>query len=518
MSELLSQLTLNARRMWRKRWLGVGVAWVAALLGGAAVSMTKDRFEASARVYVDTQTVLKPLMAGLAFQPDIDQQVKMLARTLISRPNVERLMKSPEVGLERPPASEYDRALERLKDKIKIAPSGAGNLYSISYRDADPQRARRLVEGLVNMFMESSADTKKRDSAEASRFIDEQIKEYEGKLAESENKLKEFKLRNFGVSGVSNQDYFTRMSTLTDEVNKLKLELSAATQSRDAMRRELASEDPQLPPESIAQPLVPLPPTETESRLEALRRQQDEMMRRFTDQHPDVIALKRQVDLLEQQRRAEQEAKVRDASKGRGTAATNPVYQRLRVSLAEAEANVASLRTQLGVQQGRLDQVRALASRIPQVEAELAQLNRDYDVIRKNYDQLVGRREAASLGLKIDQSANLTDFRVVEPPQVSSAPVFPGKRVLAVLAFLAALGAGIGATYLASTLQPTLDGPKDLAEASGRPVLGSVALQMNHSMRSSAQRNMLAFGSVVGLFMLVNVGWLLWVALVAAKA
>lgn len=508
-TEVIRQAKTLLRGLWRRRWAGLAAACAVALLGAVGVGLMQDRYEASSRVYVDTQSVLKPLMAGLAFQPDIDQQVRMLAKTLVSRPNVERLMDAPDIALAPADPREREKALMKLMDKIKVAPSGQGNLYTISYRDTDPQRARRLVESLVNLFVESSIGTKTRDSKEASRFIDEQIAEYEHKLVEAENRLKDFKLRNFGVSGVSNQDYFARMSELADQVGRLRIELSAAEQSRDALRRELSSEDPQLPPESLVA-AGPVQLSEIDARLEAQKRQLDELLRRYTDEHPDVVSTRRTIAQIENQKR--QEALARGDGKGRG-AATNPVFQRIRMSLAEAEANVASLRTRLGAEQSRLDQIRALATRVPQVEAELAQLNRDYDIIRKNYEQLVARREAASLGVKIDQSSQLTDFRLVEPASVSSTPVFPNRKVLAVLAVVASIGLGVGAAFALSQLSPSMDSERILRELSGRPVLGSVSLVMSNTMRVQERRASLGFVGAFGLFLIANAAWLAWIAL-----
>lgn len=505
-ASLWEQVQSELHGMWQRRWVGIAAAWAIAVIGAAGIGLLKDRYEASARVYVDTQTVLKPLMAGLAFQPDIDQQVKMLARTLISHPNVEQILKSPEVGLDQPSAVKLDQAVEKLKSQIKFEPSGQ-NLYSISYRDADGARARRLVEKLVTLFVESNAREKQRDSKEASRFIDEQIASYESKLSEAENRLKDFKLRNFGVTGVANQDYFARISALSDDVTKLRLELTAAEQSRDALRKELAREDPQLPPESMpagAQPLL----TETETRLEAQRKQLDDLLRRYTEQHPDVVAVRRTIAQLEAQRRADLDARK---ARGSGNAATNPVYQQLRLSLATAEANVASLRTQLGVQSGRLADARGMASRVPQVEAELVQLNRDYDIIRKNYDQLVARREAASLGVKIDQSSGLTDFRVVEPPQTAPTPVFPSRRILAALVLLLAIAGGLAAAYAMSRFARTVINAKALAELSRRPVLGTISVVSNDERVAAVRRERTAFAGAAGFFLVANLAWLAWV-------
>jgi polysaccharide chain length determinant protein (PEP-CTERM system associated) len=507
MDDLFRQASSILIAMWQRRWIGVAVAWLVALTGAALVTVIRDRYEASARVFVDTQTVLKPLMNGLAFQPDVDQQVRMLARTLISRPNIEKLMQSPRIGLQDLSPIDKEKVIDRLTNEIKVAPSGDTNLFAITYRDINPQRAQHIVEELVSLFVTSGVVDKQRDSEQARQFLDDQIKSYETKLTESENRLKDFKLRNFGLTGTSNQDYFARMSSSTDEVNRLRVELQAAEQSRDALRRELSTEEPSMPIEAVMPGMV-APVSDIDARIDAQKRQLDELMRRYTDAHPDVVAVRRNITQLEQQRRAENEARLKAGNHTR-PAPTSPVFQRIRVSLAEAEAKVASLRGQLGAQQSQLQQARAMAGRMPEVEAELAQLNRDYEVVRKNYEQLVTRRESASLGEKIDQTTKVAEFRVVEPPRVSSQAAKPSRMLVALLSIMAALAAGAGVTFGLSQLFPTINDTRHLKEVSGRAVLGSVSMVVSPLAQEKVSRlNQLFAASVVGFFMM-NTIWLI---------
>ncbi len=518
------------RAVWRSRWLVLGVAWGLSVLLGAAVLLVKDRYEASARIYIDTQSVLKPLMVGLAFQPDIEQQLRMLARTLISRPNAELLRASPEIGWDNTASQDdpkrREAEVESLMKAIKIAPGGGGNIYAISYRDTDPQRAERVVAQLVKMFVASGADNKRRDSQDARQFIEEEIREHEAKLVAAEDQLKEFKLKNFGVTGVAAQGYFARMSSLAEEVDKLRLEYNAAEQSRDAIKRELASELPQLPVTAPTSPgaAAPVPlVSEYEPRLDAARKQLDELLRRYTDEHPDVVSTRRVIAQLEEQKRLDLEARAEARARAlalegpRGptamaAAATNPVFQQLRISLAAAEASVASLRVRLGTQQVRLAEIRALANRTPQIEAEFSQLNRDYDVIRKNYEQLVSRRESASLGVKIDQSSPLTEFRIIDPPRTAPSPVLPSRVSLTIAAALLALAAGVGAALLRAKVRPVVSTPKELRELSGRPVLGSVSLLLGPQDLRAQRAGGFGLAAGLGSLMLAQLGWVAWVA------
>jgi len=363
------------RTAWKRRWLALGAAVLVGAAGAVLISMLPNRFRASARVFVETQTVLKPLMAGLAFQPDVDEQVRMLARTLISRPNVERLLNVPQLGLNVTQAADREDTVNQLMKRIQMESAGAGNLnlYEISYDGTSPEHARRLVEATVDLFVNAGSGAKRRDSQEAGRFIEDQIRMYEAKLVEAESRLKDFKLHNFGLTGVSSQDHFARISALSDEVSKLRMQLSAAERTRDAYRRELATQDPRLPLEAGARTSTPAV-AEVEARLEAQLKQLDDLRRRFTEQHPDVISTRRAIAELEvqlQRRRDESErafAHTGTAAK----AATSPVYQRIRVSLADTEAQVASLQAQLANQQSLLDEARAMARYIMTLDQKQA--------------------------------------------------------------------------------------------------------------------------------------------------
>ncbi len=498
MEEILDQVRAVLRGMWQRRWLGVIVAWVVALVGGVVVMRMSDRYEISARVFVDTQTVLKPLLSGLAVQLDADQQVAMLARTLITRPNLEAMVAQAGDEL-RVPEGERDRFIEGLTRNIKIASAaGRENLFNISYLDTDPQRGQRVVGHLVSLFMQSGRGDNRRDADEATRIINEQIKVYEDRLSEAENRLKDFKLKNAAYIGNVNQDYFARTNAASDEAVKLRTELRAAEQSRDAIRRELSGEDPVLL--SAAPSAAPSVSPELDTRIEAARRQLDELERRYTAEHPDVVATRELLTSLQGQRQRELDARRKASSGTKLSAATNPVFQQLKIALTEAEANVASLRSRLGDAQDRLGQLRSASGRVPQVEAEMAQLNRDYDVLRRQYQELVGRRETASLSRNVDASSHLAEFRLIDPPRVSPRPVFPNRMALLVLVLLAAAGAGLGVAFAVSQITPVVYGMRQLRELTQRPVLGVVSLRVSPELLRAMRRdNLLLVGALLAL-------------------
>jgi polysaccharide chain length determinant protein (PEP-CTERM system associated) len=512
MNDILGPLLAQLNAMWQRRWAGVLAAWAVATLAGLVIVRVPERWEANARVFVDTQTVLKPLMNGLAVQPDMDQMVGILARTLITRPNLEKLVDSANLAPEGQSPEARDRLVEELFTTIRIAPAGDKNLFLVSYRDTDPQRARRVVQNLVTLFISSTAGGKRRDSEEAREFVDEQIAGYEKKLEEAENRRKEFKLRNFSYGGLNNQTHFERMASLSDALNNAQLELHAALQSRDALKRQVEGEDPTLPTGATPGGAISATP-ELDARLDVLHKQLDDLLRRFTDNHPDVVQTQRLIAQIEEQKKREAETRPAGHSGTGGAinpAATNPVYQQLRVSLAGSEANVASLQARTKDLQSELDRLRAEAKQVPEIEAEMAKLDRDYDVIRHNYEQLAQRREAATIAEDIDVNAKLAVFRVIDPPRVLPTPVFPSRLVLVPLGLLVALGAGAFACFGLTQTFPRVQEARDLRLITERPLLASISLLSSEAGVRKARLWNIAFAASVAVLIAGYGSWAAW--------
>ncbi len=242
MQELYQQVLGFLRGMWHRRWIGLAVAWIVAIVAVAVVSRIPEKYEASARVYVDTESLLRPLLAGLAIQPNLDQQVALMSRTLISRPNVEKLVRMADLDLGVQTNEQREELVDQITRSIQLGGNVAANLYVISYRDSDPNKAKKVVQSLLQIFVESSLGDKRQDTQTAVKFLDEQIKSYEKTLSATENRIKEFKLKYMGVAGGQGQDYFGRMAQLGTEIQSARLDLQSAEQARDSYKRDLAGE------------------------------------------------------------------------------------------------------------------------------------------------------------------------------------------------------------------------------------------------------------------------------------
>jgi polysaccharide chain length determinant protein (PEP-CTERM system associated) len=290
--------------------------------------------------------------------------------------------------------------------------------------------------------------------------------------------------------------------------------LRAAIEARDALKLQLVDEDPVLLPEGPSAG-VPSPTSELDARIASQTKLLDELMRRYTEEHPDVVATRRLIAQLEEQKKREVEARRAAAAKNpmKLSSSTNPVFQQIKISLAEAEANVASLRARVSESEGRLAHLKSIAGRAPQVEAEMAQLNRDYDILRKNYEQLVARREAVSISEDVDTQGQMATFRVLDPPRISPKAVFPNRMALVPLMLALALSAGLVVSFIVSQALPTFHDARQLRAATNRAVLGTVTLQLTSAVRHARKRANMAFAGGVACLFVVYASWIAWVAL-----
>lgn len=523
MDELISQVTTILRGMWRHRWLGLLMAWVVTAIGSLVVLSAPDKYEATARIYVDTQSILKPLMSGLAVQPNIEQQVVMLSRTLITRPNVEKLIRMADLDLKSQTKASQDALIEGLMKSLEIQNAGRDNIYSLAYRDSSPDRAQKVIQSLVSIFVESSLGNTRQDSDTAKKFIDEQIKGYVAKLEEAETRLKQFRVRNIELQNPEGQDMVGQLGVVSSQLSQARLELREAENARDSAKRQLEAEKSQsadITTRSLLQEsALSVSTPEIDARIDAQKRNLDTLLQRFTELHPDVSNTRRLIKELETLKRKEVADLRKIAMATPMTSSSNSlVVQELNRMLAVSEVQVASLRARVGEYEARVNRARSMMKTAPQVEAEYAQLNRDYEINKKNYNDLVSRRESASMSGELESAAGVADFRLIEPPRVSPKPVAPNRLLLMPLALLAGLAAGLGIAFVLSQLRVVYYDARALGDAVRLPMLGTVSMVMGDSATQRRRTELRKFFAASGGLLIVFVAAMIAMSLLSGRA
>jgi polysaccharide chain length determinant protein (PEP-CTERM system associated) len=469
MKELLDQLLSHVKGAWRFRWPAVAVAWAVALVGWASVYTLKDIYESRTQVYVDAESVLAPLLRGLAVQPNVMGQVQMMQTLMLSRPNLERVARETDLFLDARTPEQQSAVINGLQSKITLEQARRSNNFAIRYNDSDPRRAQAVVQSLLDTFVEDTLGMKRTDVTNARRFLESQIKEYERRLTESENRLADFKRENLAMLPGDGADFFGSLQNAMANVRLLQGRYDQLATRRDELRRQLEGEDPSMGSAAygMSDPI--------DMEIAAIQSQIDQLLLQYTEKHPNIQSLRDRIVQLEALKTSGGTSPSAGAGPDGGAAgAMNPIYQNTKMAIGATEAEMAEVRSQIGNQQRQIEQLRGAIDRIPQVEAELKRLDRNYDVNKRQYDSLVQRLESANISTEAEQTADSVKFRVVEPPVVPLAPIGPNRFLLSTLVLAASLAAGLATALLLAQMRPVFTSRDALGRISGLPVLGAI--------------------------------------------
>jgi len=477
----------DLRGAWRFRWLAFGSAAALALAGWLIVFTLPDRYGARASVLVDTRTALKPALVGVALEQDVGVELSYVRGALLTDSS---LLKTAYAAGVLPTyvvdPFHQDQAVSNLRKHILLTMQSAddrpeanpgGMIYRISYQDTRRERALAIVSILLQRFVDETLGGKKQGSQSAQQFLDAQVKEYEKRLRASEDRLAEFKSRNFGLMPSERGSYFTQLQKESADVEDTRTKLLIAESRRATLEKQLHGDAAIMATAAVpaAGRSGKTEGLDTVSQIAQTRARLDELLLRFTDNHPDVIDARKNLAELEARRAAEIESlrSGNPAAAAASGASTNPVYQSIVLELNKADVDIADLRTQLGGHEDKAKALRKLLDTAPAVEAEYAQLTRDYDVNKAQYTALLSSYEKARLGEQAD-TAGSVKFQVVEPPLVSSVPIWPPRGTWLAGILLAAMAAGGALAYGLDRLSPMVGSASGLAGFTGVSVLAEI--------------------------------------------
>jgi polysaccharide chain length determinant protein (PEP-CTERM system associated) len=481
--------------VWRKRWFTIAVSWMVCVGGWVFVSAIPNQYEASARLYVDSDAVLTPLLKGLALDNTPVNQLDVLQRTLLSRPNLEKLISKTDLELTITSPADLEELVKGLGAAIKITPQ-TRNLFTITYRNNTPKLAYDVVQAILSIFIESKVGTNRTDMENARIFLEQQISSYERQLREAEARRAAFRVKYVDLLP-SDSTGVSRLEAARNQMQALEGQLKDLLTKRDIMRREMAATPAQLALDlepaaasggtaaartSSGGPTVSPELAQAEERLATLRL-------KYTEQYPDVVAARNLVEALKSgaigtTASAASPARAAAAApadsqaamaRARSRSMPNPIYEQMRMQLFDQEATIASLERQIADATKERDRLEGIARGVPELQAEYMDLNRDYDVLHKNYSELLSRREAMRLAAAADNDADKVKTQIIDPPQVPQVPVAPRRVLLLSAVLVAGFGIGIGMAVLLQQFDHSFHSIEDLREV-GLPVVGGISM------------------------------------------
>ncbi len=513
MFEQVQVLRTFARMAWLYRWAGMVLASILCIAGWGLVQWLPDTYQVGAKVFLDTRSMLRPLLSGIAFSSGaLSDSALLLSRTLLTRPNLEEVARRADLDLKAKSPEDFDALIKKLSARVSITTSRGDNIYDVSYVNENPKVAKVVVDELLNIFMEQSLGDARRDTVTTQNFLEQQIAAYEKRLIEAEDRLKQFKQRNVGIMPGSQGGFFAHLEETQSQLKGANLELREAEQRRDELKKDgtsgagVARDDllealDQDKGESggasddLTKKFPELAVFDT--KIADLQNRIDEKLLTYTEKYPDVVSMRQLI--ADYKTRKAKKAKELAAQGNTGSAndtavaLESPYKQQLKLQAVQADATVAALRERVKEYSARVDALKQRVDVVPEIEAELTRLNRDYSVTKSQYDELLKRREQMNMGREADRSEDEVKVKIIEPTRVPLQPTGPNRILYASGVLLVGLAAGAGLAVVLSQLSPRIIDAPDLKALTGLNILGVISMTSNPLHRQQRKVEMTGF-------------------------
>jgi uncharacterized protein involved in exopolysaccharide biosynthesis len=442
---------------YRRRFLFIAVSLLVMTVGIAWCYRLPRQYKAASTVFIE-KSIIDELVKGIAITPAKDSQnqaLQVLRYDMVSRDVLSKVLR--EMDAETPLANEaaFQNLVDDLQKRTEFTIKGKEGLFIVSFKDKSPKFAQAYVNTLVRTYLEQNIAGKREETFGASRFLDDQLTLFKSKLDKAENAL---------------------------EVERLSLTLETLREKQARLKAQLRS---------VAPKVAVYGEGNKEDRIIQLERKIGQLLLTYTENYPEVIRLKAELETLKGQ-----EGKGWKSSVGEGAmSTTNPMHLELKQGLYELEAEISTLVARRAQLVGATEAKRLELQKIPENKKTLAALEQERDSHRLVYEQLLQRRGQAEVTKQMEIGDKTATFRIVDPAVLSSRPVAPDMVKMILMAIAAGLGVGAGIVLLLENLNASVFQVQQLRD------LGVEVCAVIPSMADPAQdaqarrRNRLAYGA-----------------------
>lgn len=477
-----------------RRRVGLGLVFAAiALTALVAGTYWPKKYGSSTTILVQESSIIKPLMEGRAVTTDIADRAAIAREVIFSRKIMDDILLTGGWMTDKPSPIEQERLIDAIKSRTSIA-SSRENLIQIGYVDSDPDRTYKVDKRLADLFIQESLAAKERESRHAYEFINGQVEEYHKKLTDAEDKLKAFRNKNVDARPGSATDSNTRIGELRTQVENARMDLMEQRSKESSLTAQLSGESEVVVTQTRE--------GQYRVRLGELQNELDKLLLTYTDQHPDVIRLRHEMeDVRSQLQREQQQSDLRKAVGGPASVMegnlSNPLYLELRSKLAEVRRNAGAAQSRMDASQSILNSELDRGRRIADSENSLAELTRDYEVNRDIYQDLLKRRENARVSMNLDADHQGLSFTIQEPAVKPLQPIGLRFMHFGLAGIAVSVALPLLLLFALARFDTRMRMPDQLERLTGLPVLTSIPFYSTLQERRRSRVNTLIFVIIV---------------------
>ena len=425
-----------------KRRKGLYALVALVVMTGAVMAsyVLPKKFQAKSTVFIE-KSVISDLVKGIAVTSSVDDKIKVLTYAISSRAIILKVIDELDLNVKKRSDADLEEMIKTFQKNLEIKLKDKEGLFFISFVHENPRVARDFVNTLVRRYIEENVSSNREGSYGATQFLSEQISSFKEKLDKAEAKVNDFRQQ--------------RGALLTSDEGRLLREISDAQQKLEDLRIRRSQVEATY---NILKKVDPL-----RAKLTAMQKRLAELRVEYTDNYPDVVNLKADIETAAQQ--------IQERS-GRETSFADPH------EMEKAGIELKSLRSAEDFQRRSIAADQGLLRSIPTARAELEALERDKNNQKVLYDQLVARHGQSEVSKQMEVQDKTTTFRIVDPAIMPTKPVSPNRVKIILLGIVAGLAAGMGILFLLDQMDRSVKS-LDALKSLGVPVLAVIPKMLN---------------------------------------
>jgi len=489
---MLPALLSEAKR--RRMALGAIFAFIA--LAALVVGLFwPKKYESSTTILAQESSIITPLMEGAASTTANKNRAGMARDVIFSGKVMGEILVSGGWMASHPSPVEQGRLIDGIKSRTSVQTTH-DNLITISYFDSDPQRAFEVTRQLGQLFISESLASKQRESRDAYEFIDSQVEAYRQKLTDAEDKLKSYRQANADARPGSEADTNSRISQLRTQIETTRMDLMEKRSQAASLSSQLSGES-EVNAVQTTQGIY-------QTQLADLQAQLDKLRLTYTDEYPDVVRIRHQMQDLQQQLAQSDQRKQNLSLGGSPTIDSrvqiNPLYQQMKSQLSSATSDIAATQARMSASEAMLQSELDRSQRIANSDNVTSELTRDYNVNRDVYQDLLKRRENARVSMNLDAEQRGLSFMIQNPAVMPLTP--SGLRFMhfGLAGIALSLVVPFGLLFALVRFDPRVRSLEQLEHYTGLTVLATIPFYPTpHDRRREQMQNTMLVFTVVGV-------------------
>lgn len=480
--------------------LSVGLIVLSAMTWGSFI--WPKTYEANSTVFIERSSVIDPLIKGVGVTSSMEERLKILKDRITTRNIIGRVVKKLDLDIHIKTPEQYEGLIDdirkKLDIKVKISRITRGDetpqLFNISYSGRDPKIVRDFVNTLISEYIEESLTYKRTDAYGAYEFIDSQLLEYKKKLDESDRAIREFREKNPHLVPQSEGTLQTRVENFQTTLIETEIKLKELLKKRDNIQKQLSGEK-ELTVAFVTREGSP------HARLNYLNSLLMVLMTKYTENYPEVIKVKNEIEELKKQIAQAKDSSIEHA--GAETSAMNPIYQQLREELTKTDSEIESLKARSAELSRQQLIAQNLLGRMPKEQEEWTKQQRDRNVYQKIYDDLLQKLQNSRISKDLEIADKTTTFKVVDPAMLPHAPVSPDRVTMILLGIVFGIASGIGIAFVLEHLDPSFEDDTAIESKLNLPVLAAIPRIITDTDRLYAKMRDRKIFTAAGIYLFI---------------